>query len=191
MSSEAFSERQQTVLALLPKFTSAVSFPCVMTLIYEVISDHRSGRGTSSIHRILVGMCVVDILASSGWFLSTWAVPKSSGWPFASGNVSSCNFQGFLLQLAIGAPLYNCSLALFYTMMIKKRWNREQLVQLERWVHGIILIFAVGTSILLLMLEQYNHIGAVSLNLCCFCILWLFSFLSVVLTKASFVHETN
>ncbi len=168
--SAAFSESQQKALALIPKFTSAVSFPCSLAIIYEVISDHRSGRGTGSIQRILVGMSVVDILASFAWFLSTWAVPQSSGWPFASGNVASCSFQGFLLQLAIGAPLYNCSLALFYTMIIKQRWSGEQLVRLERWVHSFILSFTIGTSILLLLLDQYNHIGAVGwIHISVFC----------------------
>jgi hypothetical protein len=162
MGSDGFSEAQKTALALVPKFSSVLSIPCAFALIYEVLSDQRSGRGTSSIQRILVGMCVVDILASTAWFLSTWAAPEATGWPFASGNVATCNFQGFLLQLAIAAPLYNCSLALFYTMIIKYRWSAAQLVWLERLVHAFILTFSLGTSVLLLLLDQYNHVGAVS-----------------------------
>lgn len=160
-SSSGFSVGEQTALALVPKFTSMVSMPCSIWLIYEVVSDQRSGRGTTSIQRILVGMTVVDILASCAWFSSTWMVPKSSGWPFAAGNATTCNFQGFLLQLAIGAPLYNCSLAMFYTMIIKYRWTKEQLLRLERLVHIFILTFTVGSSIMLLLLDQYNQVGAV------------------------------
>lgn len=60
--------------------------------------------------------------------------------------------------------MYNSSLALFYLLMIKQRWSDERLYRIERWVHGFILSFTVGTSILLLQLEQYNHIGAVSVS---------------------------
>ena len=102
-----------------------------MAIIYEVVSDHRKGRGTNSIQRVLVGMSLVDILASSAWFLSTWATPKENGWPYAAGNRVSCNYQGFLLQIAIGAPLYNSSLALFYTLIIKLRWSDKQIWRIE------------------------------------------------------------
>jgi hypothetical protein len=84
-----------------------------------------------------------------------------SGFAFASGNIASCNFQGFLLQFAIGAPLYNSSLALFYLMIIKYNWTNKKLGCIEKAVHAFILIFAVGTSIVLLPLKQYNHVGAV------------------------------
>jgi hypothetical protein len=162
----AFTETQQRALAIVPKFTASLSIPCSMAIIYEVISDRRKGRGTNSVQRVLVGMSVVDILASSAWFLSTWAVPTDSGWPYAAGNRASCNYQGFLLQIAIGAPLYNSSLALFYILIIKLRWSDEQIWRMERWVHSFILTFTVGTSFLLLSLGQYNQIGAVRVCEC-------------------------
>jgi hypothetical protein len=157
-----FSWAQQKALAVVPKFTSTLSITCSIVLVSEVLSDQRRGHGTSCIQRILLGMTIVDMLSSSAWFLSTWAVPKESGWPYAAGNQASCNFQGFLLQLAIGAPLYNSSLALFYTLIIKLRWTDKQLISIERSIHIFILSFAVGSSFLLLYLDQYNHVGAVS-----------------------------
>lgn len=150
---------QERALAITPKCMSALSIPCSMFLIYEIYCDHKR-IGTNSIQRVLVGMSIVDILASSAWFLSTWAVPAGS-FAYSAGNQASCNFQGFLLQLAIGAPLYNSSLALFYILMIKQRWPDAQLVAIEKWVHGFIISFTLGTSILLLFLDQYNHIAAV------------------------------
>lgn len=150
---------QQRAIALAPKFTAAFSIPCSIFLIYEVVCDYQKGKVTP-IKRILVGMSVIDVLSSSGWFLSTWAVPKGS-FAFSAGNRATCSYQGFLLQLAVGAPLYNSSLALFYLLIIKFRWTDERLRKVEYWVHGFILLFAIGTSILLLPLKQYNHIGAV------------------------------
>ena len=128
-------------------------------IIYEVYCDWKRNRA-GPVKRILVGMSCIDILSSFAWFLSTWAVPKGN-FALSAGNRGTCNFQGFLLQLAIGAPLYNCSLALFYLLIIKFRWTDIMLASIEWWVHGFILTFSIGTSILLLPLEQYNHIGAV------------------------------
>lgn len=77
------------------------------------------------------------------------------------GNQATCNFQGFLLQLAIGAPLYNCSLALCYLLTIMYDWSNDRLALMGRWVHMFIISFSVGTSILLLPLGQYNQITQV------------------------------
>ena len=160
MTGSGLSLRQERALAIMPKCTSAISIPCSIFIIYEVYSDYRT-KGTTAVQRALVGMSCVDILASSAWFLSTWAVPKGS-WAFSAGNRATCDFQGFLLQLAVGAPLYNSSLALFYLLIIRNRWSDIQLRSIETWVHGFILTFAIGTSFLLLALKQYNHMGAVS-----------------------------
>jgi hypothetical protein len=107
-----------------------------------------------------VGMSCVDVLASFAWFLSVWAVPRGSG-PLARGNVASCNFQGFLLQFAVGSPLYNCSLALYYVLVIKYNWTNEQLVKIERYIHAFIITFIMSTSIAGLPLRMYNRVGAV------------------------------
>jgi hypothetical protein len=133
--------------------------PCSLFLIYEVYCDHRS-KGSNAIQRAIVGMSVIDFLSSSAWFLSSWAVPRGT-FALSTGNRASCNYQGFELQLAIGAPLYNCSLALYYLLVIKYRWSDRQLVGIEKWGHGFILFFSVGTLILLLPLGQYNPTGAV------------------------------
>ena len=116
---------QDLALVIAPKIGSTLSIPSSLFIIAESISDHRKGKGTA-IQRALVGMSVIDVLASFAWWLSTWAVPKGTT-PTAKGNIATCNFQGFLLQLAIGAPLYNCSLALYYVLVIKYSWTNEKL----------------------------------------------------------------
>lgn len=146
-------------LALIPKFGATLSMFSSAFIIAESVEDHRKGKGTP-IQRTLVGMSAVDIAATFAWFLSTWPLPKGT-MPFAVGNTVSCNFQGFLLQLAIGAPLYNCSLALYYLLVIKFNWTNDQLVKIERYVHAFIMIFSVGTSILGLPLTMYNEVRTV------------------------------
>jgi hypothetical protein len=155
------STPQQLALAITPKCTASLGIPSSIFLISEVVCDFRSGKGTSAVQRVLVGVAVIDILSSFAWFLSSWAVPRESGFALAAGTRGSCTFQGFLLQLAVGAPLYNSSLSLFYLLMIKYNWSDAKLAALERWVHGLILLFAVGTAIVLIPLEQFNQVGAV------------------------------
>lgn len=151
--------RQQRIIALTPKFGACLSIPCSIFLIYEVYCDHKT-RGSTPIQRALVGMSVVDLLSSSAWFLSSWLVPAGT-WADAAGNRATCNYQGFLFQLAIGAPLFNASLGLYYALLIRRKWTDKMLVRIEKWVHAIIWSWAIGTSIILLPLGQYNQIGQV------------------------------
>jgi hypothetical protein len=103
---------------------------------------------------------IFELFDAIGWFLSTWAVPEGS-FAFAAGNQASCSFQGCLLQIVIGAPLYNCALAYFFFLIDKFDKSSEDLAKIEKYVHGLIITFAVGTSIILLTLDEYNHIGTV------------------------------
>ena len=156
----AETEAQLKALAITPKITSFASIVCSLFIVKEVISDHRKKKGKAT-SRALLGMSIIDILASSGWFLSTWAAPVGSNAVYAVGNTQSCTYQGFLLQVAIGAPMYNATLALYYLLTINYGWNEQNLRRIEPWLHGVILTFAFGTGILMIPLGIYNHIEAV------------------------------
>ena len=93
--------------------------------------------------------------------MSTWAAPVDTGAPGAAGNEQTCSFQGFLLQIAIGAPLYNGALVLNYLLVIKYKWSNAQLLKLEPYLHAFIWIWCLGTSIVLLALHLLNFIGPV------------------------------
>lgn len=155
------SEKQLKALAITPKLTAVPSMFFCVFIIKEVIADHRKGKGKATL-RALLGMSVLDILATSGWFLSTWPAPRGSpNVVFAVGNTQSCTYQGFLLQIAIGAPMYNASLALYYLLTIRYGWQEKELRHIERWIHAFIITFAVGTGILMIPLNIYNYVGTV------------------------------
>lgn len=59
------------------------------------------------------------------------------------------------------APLYNCSLSLYYVFVIKYNWTNARLAKIERYVHAFIITFAIGTSIAGLPLTMYNQIQTV------------------------------
>lgn len=155
------TEAQLKAVAITPKITSSISIMCSVFIIKEVITEHRRNKGKATL-RALMGMSVIDVLASSGWFLSTWAAPVgSSNAAFAAGTTASCTYQGFLLQVAIGAPMYNATLALHYLLIIRYGWHEQDLRRIEPYLHAFVLIFAFGTGIALIPLGIYNHIGAV------------------------------
>lgn len=156
----SFSETQLRAMAWSPKFASSLSILGSSFIIAETIRDHRSGRGCSVMQRAVCGMSIVDVLASLGWFLSTWAAPEGLALN-SFGNEATCRFQGFLLQIAIGAPLYNGALMLYYLLVIKYKWSNDRILKLEPYLHVFIWIWCIGTSIVLLSLDLMNFIGPV------------------------------
>jgi len=156
-----FSETKQKAMAISPKCASTLlSIPGATFIIYKLIQDYRLGRGSTAMQRALVGMSCVDILSSIGWFLSSWAAPKGS-FVFAVGNDANCSFQGLLLQIAIGTPLYNAALIWYYLLVIKYNWTNDDLLKIEPWIHGFIWIWCIGTSETLLSLDLLNFVGPV------------------------------
>lgn len=57
--------------------------------------------------------------------------------------------------------MYNCSLALYYLLVLRFNWTNERLAKIERYVHGFIITFTVGTSIAGLPLTMYNKVTTV------------------------------
>jgi hypothetical protein len=161
---EEDSEKQWSqidwIFAFTPRCAAIISIPCSFFLLYEISCDLRRKKLLNSIQRTIVAMTILDLCAALGWFLSTWALPRGAG-PMSAGNRSSCNFQGFLMQVAIGAPLYNCSLAMYFLLIIKYRWTDRKLVIIETWVHIIVLGFSLVSALAMIPLEFYSPAGNV------------------------------
>jgi len=89
--------------------------------------------------------------------LSTWPIPRGSGPLYAAGTTGTCTAQGFFIQLSLGAPLYNLSLAVYYLLVIKHGWSDVKLAKLERFVHPVVAVTAFGIAIAGLPLKLYNN----------------------------------
>ena len=116
----AWSERQQIVLAIVPKISSLFSLFGSAWILLEVVTDHHgpTPKRQHPYHRLLLGMSVYDIFESLWNFASTWAIPVGTeGVWQPRGTTATCTAQGFFLTLSVAVPIYNAFLSLYYVMV--------------------------------------------------------------------------
>lgn len=123
----AWSQRQQVVLAIVPKVSSTFSLFGSGWILIEVLTDRSSvPKRKHPYHRLLLGMSVYDILESIWNFVSTWAIPQGTeGVWDASGTTATCTAQGFFLTLSVAVPIYNAFLSLYYVLVRDIEINRS------------------------------------------------------------------
>jgi hypothetical protein len=110
--------------------------------------------------RILLGLSLYDALTSFAQGLSTWPIPAgTAGVKFASGTTTTCNFQGFFTQFGVGAPFYNCSLSVYYLVVIAFAFSESRVKRLEWLMHLIPISFSLATAIAGIPLNLYNSAG--------------------------------
>jgi hypothetical protein len=154
------NERRMVAEALAPKIASALSLFGSTMILYELYLDWRQGNARDrATARILVSLSVADILFSMGYFLTTWPAPSDLTYiKFNVGNQATCTFQGFINQLGfVASPLFNVTLALFFTLRIRYRWADFQLRRLDAWMQGSIWTFALCCAIYPIPLGLYNN----------------------------------
>jgi len=151
---------QERALSIVPKFTGIVGFVSSAIVIAEIVATHRRNRG-NPILRAVLGMSVFYMLDAFAWALSTWLVPRSSGFAYAAGSLRSCEFQGFWLQAVIAAPLYTAVMALYFYLVSCHGKSSDDLAKIETYIHGFVLLFSLGTGFAFLGKDLYNQIGAI------------------------------
>ena len=106
--------------------------------IIQDVLRHPDRRSKSVYHRIMVGLSVMDIFSSIFmFFLGSWPMPKGS-YLWAVGNMASCDAAAFISQFGyIGSPLYNCSLATYYSLQLKYNWQDHRMKRIQKWFHTV------------------------------------------------------
>ena len=118
---------KQVALATLPKLSGTLSIFGSLWMIVEVITT--PSKRSRVFHRIICSMSIVDLLASSAFFISTWAIPTSLSINYYGsnsyesdiqveedvniidgeyddvvwniGNEATCTIQGFVIQFSL------------------------------------------------------------------------------------------
>lgn len=125
---------------------------CTLVILYEIHKDRTQKRlPITAATRAVVGMSVFVVLVGVGWFFSTWAISSVMG----------CRMQGFVLQLALGPPLYNAAILLYANLSIVHRWPAKDIRQIELIIHPLIWIWCLFFASMLWVKDKYHSIGPV------------------------------
>lgn len=137
--------------ALAPRITGGTSVISSTTLIYLIM---RSDVKLYTIyHRIMFGMSIADVLASTAMSLSTLPMPTEMKIDYGFvgmrlGNAQTCRAQGFFFVFGVTAMYaYNGALCVYYACVIAFKMKEQTIrKRLEPYMHlvPISLAFSVG-----------------------------------------------
>lgn len=138
---------QLQTVALLPKFTSFLSLMAQVWIVAEVC--YAKKKRHSVYHRLLAGLSFSSMFRSIAFFLSTWPIPREYEGVFGNvGTETTCQLQGFLIQLGLVAPLYMTAISTYYWLTIRCGWTEYKMRTKELYYHiipwGISILFAVA-----------------------------------------------
>uniref|UniRef100_A0A7R9VVI7 G-protein coupled receptors family 1 profile domain-containing protein n=1 Tax=Pseudictyota dubia TaxID=2749911 RepID=A0A7R9VVI7_9STRA len=138
--------------------SAPISLMASITIVWVICRSY-AGLSTT-FHRLLLGLCIADIISSFSFSLSSSMVPtdvKEYVWN-ARGNMASCDAQGFMLnQGLISGILYNCSLCIYYLAVVKYEKAEKYIKdRIEPYLHVISIFFPIISSTVLLVRQTFN-----------------------------------
>ena len=111
-------------------------------------------------HRLLLGICSLNVLGSIGWFMAPLAPPKdSSPRALSIGNTASCTSQAVLIQTGVGFMIYNACLSIYYVLMIRYNVSKKRMIWREKIMHAMSLLWGIGAAIIPIPLDIFNELG--------------------------------
>ena len=113
-------------------------------------------------NRLLFGMSVIDIFSSAAYSVSIIPTPQETECAIGMGNLSTCNAQGFLIQLGFAGPAYNAMLSIYYLLTI--RYGITQTIIAEKYevlMHVFALVPTLTTAIIGVVKKMYFSEAAV------------------------------
>jgi tellurite resistance protein TehA-like permease len=154
----AFSGSQQVALAVVPLMTGFFSLLGASCIVYIILRDRKRSQNLSkTYHRLLLGMSATDIIGSIRACTSSFVMPAGSWW-MAAGNQGSCEFQGSVAQLAIGAALYSACLGIYFWLTIRNVNKSVIARRVEPVMHCVSLLFPICTAIYGLIQNIFNPV---------------------------------
>mmetsp|Transcript_15843 Transcript_15843/g.23831 ORF Transcript_15843/g.23831 Transcript_15843/m.23831 type:complete len:555 (+) Transcript_15843:64-1728(+) len=145
-----------TYRLIVPRITGSFSLSCSLLIVYMIF---RSSTQLHSIyHRLIFGMSIGDILASTAMLLSHMAVPREgmseaidviyTDCPERFGSFFTCATQGFFFLFGtVASHLYTASLCWFYYFVMVKAMSDSAIrKKIEPYLHSVpaILAFLIG-----------------------------------------------
>ena len=140
--SKGWSMGQIRSVIFVPKATALLSIAGSAYVIQDVLRDPRK-RKESTFHRLMVGVCISDIIYSFFlWFLGSWVMPKGSQL-YAIGNNVTCQICASIgTSAGLCTYFYTASLATYYLLLLRLNWEQARIRAAEKYLH-LIPIFVV------------------------------------------------
>lgn len=136
---------QQKAVAIAPKFTAFASILGSSTTAFLV---WKRAPKKATYHRLVLGMSIVDLIASVAWFFTTWPIPRGTPGVYgAVGTQQTCSAQAFFAQFSLSTVMYNASLAVYYVLVIVKKKKDNEIARVEPWMHANAIAWGLGTGI--------------------------------------------
>ena len=151
---------------ILMRIGSSMSIIGSATICFKIFhSDNLRDTLSKTKQRLLLGMSIMDILNSIAYAFAAYPIPEDA--PFAydvygnKGNTTTCEAQGFFIQLGFSVPLYSCSLCIYFLLVIQfGKTNAYISKKFEPVMHMVAIFFPLLTSFLGLALDLYNSNNA-------------------------------
>ena len=112
--------------------------------------SNTSNKNELLYHRLVMGLSFSDCIVSISLFLQAFFFPSTAQFPLTITNSSSttsttsgCNtILGFIYPFFISSYCYNCTLGVYFMLMVKYNWKQQQISRImEPYIH--ILAFGV------------------------------------------------
>ncbi len=156
----------QHIFSVTSRTSATISVIASILLIVHILRSHQ--RLSTTIHRLVLGLSIGDILYSSGSILGPVMIPQKDldYWvQDAQGNVGTCTFQGFIITVGLlMSAYYNCSICFYFQSIIKYNKSSAYIKnKQEPWLHAIPIIVSLGNGFIVMAVKGYNAWGQVCL----------------------------
>ena len=136
---------KQIAITIIPMVSGTLSILASTTIIIKVLQSRT--KLSTPYNRLLIGLCVFDIIASVCQAFSTLPVPKDQpGYQVALGNDTTCKVQGTLAVFStVSTPLYNLALCGYFLCVIKYNMTDKRFERLwEPYLHALPILYRIG-----------------------------------------------
>ena len=152
-------ESKINFLTFAPIAAALLSLVGSVLTIIMIARTRIYAKGLSTFHRLLLGICIPDMISSLGISLGPLPAPPLDELPFPgrNGTTASCTFQGFLLQIGLMSFGYTNMLMIYYILVIRYNIPDETISKrIEPFLHAIPLAFHGISSVAGLFLGVYG-----------------------------------
>lgn len=140
----------------------AIASIIASSVLIWIIRRSHVGLSTTY-HRLLLGMCIADILFSLSLAHFNIMAPSDDDYFVwnARGNLATCSAQGFAAYAgALCGLMYNCSLNLYYLAVVKYQKSDGYIRRkVEPFLHGAPVVIALASTATLLAKKNANDDG--------------------------------